>query len=126
MTKKNINSNALPEAIGAYSHATEAGGLIFLSGQLPYCMQKKELELSDTKEATRIIMDNICAFLRSEGLTVDNILKTSIFITDMQEFPVINEVYSGYFDKIFPARECVQVAALPKGVGVEISAVIAR
>ena len=126
MTKKILSSENMPKAVGPYSLATEINGIIFLSGQLPVEVSTGEIEITDTKKAAKIIMNNIKTFLTEQDLTMNNILKTTIFLTDMQEFPQVNEVYGSYFDGEYPARECVQVAALPKGVTVEISAMIAR
>lgn len=116
----------MPKAVGPYSLATEINGIIFLSGQLPVDVNTGELEITDTKKATKIIMNNIKTFVEEQGLTMKNILKATIFLTDMKEFPQVNEIYGSFFESDYPARECVQVAALPKGVSVEISAFIAR
>ncbi|MCK9226157.1 MAG: Rid family detoxifying hydrolase [Candidatus Muirbacterium halophilum] len=126
MSKKILNSEKMPKAVGPYSLATEINGIIFLSGQLPVDVNTGELEITDTKKATKIIMNNIKTFVEEQGLTMKNILKATIFLTDMKEFPQVNEIYGSFFESDYPARECVQVAALPKGVSVEISAFIAR
>lgn len=126
MSKVVIKSENMPAAVGPYSLATEFNGIIFLSGQLPVDVATGEIEISDTKKATEIIMNNIKTFVEEQGLSMKNILKTSIFLADMAEFPVVNDVYGSFFDSDFPARECIQVAALPKGATVEISAFIAK
>ncbi len=126
MNKTIIKSNRVPAAIGPYSAAVKTGNLIFLSGQLPVDMSTGNLELSDIRRSTVIIMENISKFLEENGLTTANIVKTSVFLNNMEEFSAFNEEYAKFFEKDYPARECVQVARLPKDVKIEISAIISE
>jgi len=116
-----INTGNAPAPIGPYSQATHAGGFVFVSGQIPINPSTGELVLHDIKTETKQVMENIKAILTEAGIDFSNIVKTSIFLIDMQNFAQVNEVYSTYFTDQFPARETVQVSGLPKGVNVEIS-----
>ncbi|QEM08484.1 RidA family protein [Mucilaginibacter rubeus] len=118
-----INTNNAPAPIGPYSQATLAGGFLFVSGQIPIDPLSGELISSDIKAEATQVMENIKAILTEAGLGFDNIVKTSIFLTDLQNFVQVNEVYGTYFTTDFPARETIQVSALPKGVNVEISVI---
>jgi len=116
-----INTPDAPAPIGPYSQAVIAGNLLFVSGQIPMNPATGELVMDDIKTETKQVMENIKAILRVAGSDFSNIVKTSIFLTDMQNFAQVNEVYGTYFTADFPARETVQVVGLPKGVNVEIS-----
>jgi 2-iminobutanoate/2-iminopropanoate deaminase len=116
-----INTNNAPAPIGPYSQAIHAGGFVFVSGQIPINPSTGELVLDDIKAETKQVMENIKAILTEAGIDFSNIVKTSIFLIDMQNFAQVNEVYGTYFTDQFPARETVQVSGLPKGVNVEIS-----
>ena len=118
-----INTNNAPAPIGPYSQATLAGGFLFVSGQIPIDPLSGELVSSDIKAEATQVMENIKAILTEAGLGFDNIVKTSIFLTDLQNFVQVNEVYGTYFTADYPARETIQVSALPKGVNVEISVI---
>ena len=118
-----INTNEAPAPIGPYSQAIIAGGFLFVSGQIPSNPATGELVLDDIKTETTQVMENIKAILREAGVDFSNIVKTSIFLTDLQNFNQVNEVYGTYFKDQFPARETIQVAALPKSVNVEISVI---
>ena len=118
-----INTNNAPAPIGPYSQAVVAGDLIFVSGQVAINPATGELVLDDIKTETTLVMENIKAILSEAGLGFDHLIKTSIFLTDMQAFAQVNEVYGTYFTSQFPARETVQVSALPKNVNVEISVI---
>jgi len=124
--KKVINSTDAPEPIGPYSQAITAGNLIFVSGQIALHPFTGELIVDNITSATHLIMENIGAILTAAGADFDDIVKTSIFLTNMADFAEVNEVYGSYFTDNFPARETVQVAALPKGVKVEISVIAAK
>ena len=113
-------SNA-PEPIGPYSQAIIAGNLVFVSGQIAINPSTNQLVLGDIKTETKQVMENIKAILTEAGIGFDHIVKTTIFLTDMQNFAQVNEVYGSYFTDQFPARETVAVAGLPKNVNVEIS-----
>ncbi|AYL93794.1 RidA family protein [Mucilaginibacter celer] len=121
-----INTNNAPAPIGPYNQATFAGGFLFVSGQIPMDPLSGEIISSDIKAEATQVMENIKAILTEAGLSFDNIVKTSIFLTDMQNFAQVNEVYGTYFTADFPARETVQVAGLPKGVNVEISVIAVK
>jgi 2-iminobutanoate/2-iminopropanoate deaminase len=118
-----INTNNAPAPIGPYNQAVITGNLIFVSGQIPMDAATGEIISSDVKAETKKVMENIGAILSEAGSDFDQIIKTSIFLTDMQSFTQVNEVYGSYFTANFPARETVQVSALPKGVNVEISVI---
>jgi 2-iminobutanoate/2-iminopropanoate deaminase len=121
--KKVINTNNAPAPIGPYSQAIVAGNFVFVSGQIPLDPSTGELVSENIKAETKQVMENIKAVLAEAGLGFDSIVKTTIFLTDMQSFVQVNEVYGTYFTDQFPARETVQVAALPKNVNVEISVI---
>ncbi len=124
--KKIISTKNAPAAIGPYSQATEAGGLIFISGQLPINPATGELAPADIKLQTEASLKNIEAILQSEGLTLENVLKTTVLMADLGQFAQMNEVYGKFFPKNPPARAAYGVAALPKAALVEIEAVAAR
>jgi 2-iminobutanoate/2-iminopropanoate deaminase len=121
-----INTNNAPAPIGPYSQAIATGNFIFVSGQIPLDPFTGEIVFGDVKAETKQVMENIRAILFEAGLDFNNVVKTSIFLTDMQSFTQVNEVYGTYFTDKFPARETVQVAALPKNVNVEISVIAVK
>jgi 2-iminobutanoate/2-iminopropanoate deaminase len=121
-----INTSNAPAPIGPYSQAIIAGNFIFVSGQIPSHPFTGEVIIDDITIATNLVMENIGAILKEAGADFSDIVKTSIFLTDMQSFAQVNEVYGTYFADEFPARETVQVAALPKGVNVEISVIAVK
>lgn len=124
MEKKVIATTCAPGAIGPYSQGIQAAnGLIYTSGQLPIDMATGELEIADIKKATRHALDNVKAILEAGGASMENVIKTLVFLTDMADFADMNEVYATYFPHTPPARSCVAVAALPKGAKLEIEAV---
>lgn len=119
--KKVISTQDAPLAIGAYSQAVLVDGILYISGQIPINPENGNL-VEGIKEETHQVMKNLKAILHGAGLDFSNVVKTSIFLTDMKNFPLVNDIYSSYFsDDDYPARETIQVAALPKGVSVEIS-----
>ena len=121
MEKQIINTNAAPAPIGPYNQAILAGNTIYISGQICIDPETGDLRNKDVQEETHQVMQNLKAILEQAGMTFDNVVKTTIFITDMNRFSEINGVYGQYFKGNFPARETVQVSALPKFVNVEIS-----
>ena len=121
--KKVINTNNAPAPIGPYSQAVAANGFLFVSGQIPSNPVTGEIVTDDIKAEANQVMENIKAILTEAGLDFSNVVKTSIFLTDMRNFAQVNEVYGTFFTDQFPARETVQVAALPKNVNVEISVI---
>jgi len=125
MSKTIINTENAPAPIGPYNQSVLTGGLLFISGQICIDPATGELKNKDIQEETHQAMLNLQAILHKAGLTFANVVKTTIFITDMHQFAQINEVYGSYFESDFPARETVQVSALPKFVNVEISIIAA-
>jgi len=121
--KKAIKTDKAPAPIGPYNQAIMAGNTLFVSGQIPLNPTSGELVKGDVKEQTQRVMENLKAILTEAGLDFSHVVKCSIFISDMKDFPKINEVYGGYFTETPPARETVQVAGLPLGVDVEISCI---
>jgi 2-iminobutanoate/2-iminopropanoate deaminase len=126
MMKKVINTNNAPAPIGPYSQAIAAGNFVFVSGQIPMDPSTGDIASENVKAETKQVMENIKAILSEAGLGFDDIVKTSIFLTDMQTFAQVNEVYGSYFTSQFPARETIQVSALPKNVNVEISVIAVK
>ncbi len=118
-----INTNNAPSPIGPYSQAVQFGNMLFVSGQIAINPATGELDLSSIENETHQVMKNIGAVLTEAGIDYSNIIKTGIFLKDMNQFVAVNEVYGSYFSGNFPARETVQVSRLPKDVNVEISVV---
>lgn len=118
-----INTNNAPAPIGPYSQAVAANGLLFVSGQIPSNPKTGEIITTGITDEATMVMENLKAILTEAGIGFDSIIKATIFLTDMQTFAQVNEVYGSYFTADFPARETVQVSALPKGVNVEISVI---
>ena len=128
MEKIIINTSSAPSPIGPYSQAVQSGNLLFISGQICLDPTSGELMNKDIQQETHQVMHNLKAILQQAGMDFNSVVKTTIYITDMNRFTEINEVYGKYFNKDlpagkagFPARETVQVSALPKFVSVEIS-----
>jgi 2-iminobutanoate/2-iminopropanoate deaminase len=118
-----INTPNAPAPIGPYNQAVLAGNMLFVSGQIALDPQLGELILTDITAETTKVLENIKAILTEAGLDFSHIVKTSIFLKDMGTFTQVNEIYGSYFTGNYPARETVQVAALPKDVNVEISVI---
>jgi 2-iminobutanoate/2-iminopropanoate deaminase len=123
--KKIISTNEAPAAIGPYSQAVRSGSLLFCSGQIPLDPKAGQLISGDISAQTRRVLDNIAAVLRAEGRSFDDVVKTTIFLTDLSDFQTVNEIYGSYFKQNPPARSTVQVSALPKGASVEIEVIAA-
>jgi len=123
--KKIISTNEAPGAIGPYSQAVRSGSFLFCSGQIPLDPKSGQIVPGDIAAQTRRVLDNIAAVLKAVGLTCDNVVKTTIFLTDLGDFQIVNEVYGSYFKQDPPARSTVQVSALPRGAKVEIEAIAA-
>ena len=121
--KTPIATTQAPAAIGPYSQAIEAGGLVFVSGQLPIDPATGEFAQGGIKELTRQSLENMKAILATAGRTLDNVVKTTVFLADMADFAEMNEVYAEYFQAPFPARSAVAVNTLPKGARVEIECI---
>lgn len=125
--KKIINTSHAPAPIGPYNQAILTGNTLYTSGQIALHPETSELVLGDIKSETKQVMENMKAVLEAADMTFDNVVKTSIFISDMNNFSEINEVYATYFNpETAPARETVEVANLPKFVNVEISMIAVK
>ncbi len=119
---KNISTGKAPKAIGPYSQAVVADGFVFTSGQLP--VDPVTSQIPDGIQAqTELVLQNLLTVLNAAGARTENVVKTTIFLKDISDFFAVNEIYSKYFLQPFPARSCIQAAALPKDVLIEIEAV---
>lgn len=126
MNKTIINTPDAPAPIGPYNQAVLSGNTVFISGQICIDPVSGQLKNKDLQEETHQVMHNLRAILSATGMDFSNVVKTTIFITDMNRFSEMNEVYGKYFTSDFPARETVQVSALPKFVNVEISMIAVK
>ena len=124
--KQQINTAAAPAAIGPYSQAIEANGMVFVSGQLPIDPATGAFAEGGIKELTRQSLTNMKAILAEAGLTMANVVKTTVFLADMADFAEMNEVYASFFEGVCPARSAVAVKTLPKEARVEIECIAAR
>jgi 2-iminobutanoate/2-iminopropanoate deaminase len=120
MERQIINTASAPAPIGPYNQAVKAGNTLYISGQI--CLASSgQLKNTDIQEETHQVMQNLKSILGEAGMSFAHVVKTTIFLTDMKQFSEVNEIYGRYFESDFPARETVQVSALPKFVNVEIS-----
>ena len=126
MSKKAIQIADAPAPVGSYSQGILQDNMLFVSGQIPLNPKTGNLEMAGIEEATHRVMLNIQALLESANMQMSDIVKCSIFLTDMADFSVVNEIYSSYFEGIYPARETVQVAKLPLDVSIEISCIAVK
>ena len=117
-----IKTDQAPAPGGAYSQAVEAGGFLFCSGQIPIRPETGELETGDIAVQAEVVLRNLMAVLAEAGTGPEAVVKTTIFLKDMADFPKVNDIYAKFFTSEPPARACVAVAGLPKGAGVEIEA----
>ena len=124
--KKQINTTSAPAAIGPYSQAIEANGFVFVSGQLPIDPATGAFAEGGIKELTRQSLTNMKAILFEVGLTMANVVKTTVFLADMADFAEMNEVYATFFEGVCPARSAVAVKTLPKEARVEIECIAVR
>ncbi len=122
MPKEAIRTDAAPAAVGPYSQAIRAGQFVFTAGQIPLHPDGTPLE-GDIQAQTRQVLNNLAAVLKAAGTGLDRVVKCTCFLADMNDFAAMNEVYSEYFEDTPPARSAVEVARLPKDVGIEIEAV---
>lgn len=122
MPKEAIRTDAAPAAVGPYSQAIRAGQFVFTAGQIPLHPDGTLLE-GDIQAQTRQVLNNLAAVLKAAGTGLDRVVKCTCFLADMNDFAAMNEIYSGYFEDTPPARSAVEVARLPKDVGIEIEAV---
>lgn len=122
-TKKIIKPAKSPAAVGPYNHAVRIGDLLFCAGQIPIDPKDGNLISGDVKAQTERVLQNVKAILDDQNLTFANVVKSTVFMTNLADFAGMNEIYSKYFTADFPARSTIQVAALPKGANVEIEVV---
>lgn len=118
-----IHTDNAPKAIGPYSQAVKAGEMLFVSGQVPFVPETMEIVEGDVKAQTTQSLKNVEAILKEAGMDFSNVVKSTVFIKDMNEFALINEVYAQFFGENKPARACVEVARLPRDVKVEIEVI---
>lgn len=124
MNKEIIQTDAAPQAIGTYSQAVKIGTTVYLSGQIPLVPETMEVLDGDINAHIKRVFDNLQAVAQAAGGDLQDIVKLNIFLTDLSHFPIVNEIMSEYFTQPYPARAAVGVAALPKGVGVEMDAIM--
>jgi reactive intermediate/imine deaminase len=125
MSKQIVSTSSAPAAIGPYSQAVRAGNTLWLSGQIPLDPLTKELVQGDIDVQTRRVFDNIQAVLAAAGTSFGGVVKTTIFLTDLANFAVVNKIMAEYFREPYPARSTVGVAALPRGAQVEVECIVA-
>jgi 2-iminobutanoate/2-iminopropanoate deaminase len=121
-----IKTSKAPAPIGPYNQAVMTGNMLFISGQIAINPENEHLLVGDIEVETRQVMQNLQAILEEAGMSFGHVIKTSIFLSDMAHFNLVNEVYGSFFEDDFPARETVAVLGLPKNVNVEISMIAAR
>ncbi|MBM7540922.1 RidA family protein [Amphibacillus cookii] len=126
MTRKAIQTNQAPEAIGPYSQAIDLGDLVFVSGQIPLDPNTMEVVAGGIKEQTVQVMKNLAAVLKQANLTFEHVAKFTIYLTDMNDFATLNETYAEFLTVPYPARATVEVSQLPKGVKVEMDVIAKR
>ncbi len=126
MEKKIIKTELAPAPIGPYSQAVQLGKFLFISGQVPINPSTNTIEATDIRGEAEQVMQNLKAVLETAGYNFADVVKTTIFLTDMANFPAVNEVYGKYFDGNYPARETVAVKGLPRNVNVEISMIASK
>ncbi|SMG66670.1 endoribonuclease L-PSP [methanotrophic bacterial endosymbiont of Bathymodiolus sp.] len=124
MQKESIHTDSAPEAIGTYSQAIKIGTTVYLSGQIPLDPKTMQIVNGDISVHIKQVFDNLTAVAQAAGGDLQDIVKLNVFLTDLSHFPIVNEIMGHYFNQPYPARAAVGVAALPKGVGVEMDAVM--
>ena len=123
MAKKTVHTDKAPAAIGPYSQAVMAGGFVFVSGQIPLDPATGELVTGDIREQARRVLTNLGEILAAAGSSLDDVVKATVYMADMNDYAAVNEVYAEFFGESKPARAAVEVARLPKDVGVEIEVI---
>lgn len=123
MTRSAVTTSSAPDAIGPYSQAVKTASMVFVSGQLAIDPRTGDLLTGDIRAETRQVLSNLKAILEASGSSLKKVVKTTVFITDMDQFPLVNEAYAEFFSDDPPARACVQVARLPKDANIEVEAV---
>ena len=126
MVKKIVNTNEAPAPIGPYNQAVQVGELLFISGQVAINPASGNIEAKEINDETIQVMKNLMAILHEAQMDFNNVVKTTIFLSDMLHFATVNEIYAGYFNGDYPARETVAVKGLPKNANVEISMIASR
>ncbi len=124
MKKEIIKTTDAPEAIGTYTQAVKVGNTVYLSGQIPLIPGGSVLDAADMRAQVARVFENLSAVARAAGGGLQDIVKLNVFLTDMQDFPTVNEVMAEYFQQPYPARAAVGVAALPRGAAVEMDAIM--
>lgn len=124
MTKEIISTDKAPQAIGTYSQAVRTGNTVYLSGQIPLVPETMEMVSGDIEAQIRRVFDNLQAVANAAGGSLADIVKLNVFLTDLSNFPQVNEVMADYFQQPYPARAAIGVAALPKDAGVEMDAIM--
>lgn len=125
MEKKIINAANAPEAVGPYCHAVQAGDFVFTSGQIGLDPETQNL-VEGIEAQTEQVLENLTAVLETVGLTLKDVIKTMVFLNDVNDFVKVNEIYARYFAESKPARSCVEASALPKGALIEIEVIAAK
>jgi 2-iminobutanoate/2-iminopropanoate deaminase len=126
MKKKIINTPNAPQPIGPYNQAVMVDDTLYISGQIALDPSSGQLMTESIEQQTTLVMNNLNAILHSADMDFSHVVKTSIFLMDMNDFAKVNEIYANYFERDFPARETIQVAGLPRGVAVEISMIACK
>ena len=124
MAKQAIQTKDAPAAIGTYSQAIRAGNTIYLSGQIPLDPKSMQLVTGDTRAEIARVFDNLAAVAKAAGASLDNAVRITVYLTDLKNFALVNEVMAEYFKEPYPARAAIGVAALPRGAAVEVDAVL--
>jgi len=126
MAKRVIHTEKAPAALGPYSQAVEVNGTLYVSGQIPFIPETMTCVSDDVQEQTKQSLENVKAILEEAGYSLNDVVKAGVFIKNMNDFPLINEIYAQYFSDNKPARACVEVARLPKDVKVEIEVIAVK
>jgi reactive intermediate/imine deaminase len=124
MSREIIQTDKAPQAIGAYSQAVKVNAKVYLSGQIPLVPESMQMVQGDMREQIRRVFDNLQAVAEAAGGSLADVAKLNVFLTDLGNFPLVNEVMADYFEEPYPARAAIGVAALPKDAGVEMDAVL--
>lgn len=124
MSKKVFSTDKAPSAIGAYSQAVQAGNLVFISGQIPLIPKSMEVHPGSIEEKIRLVFDNMKAICEEAGGDLDDIVKLTVLLTDLSDFATVNSVMAEHFTEPYPARAAYEVSALPKGVPIEVEAIM--
>lgn len=124
MKKETIKTDKAPQAIGTYSQAVKVGDTVYLAGQIPLIPETMALENGDLHAQVRRVFENLAAVAKAAGGALTDVVKLNVYLTDLSHFPLVNEVMAQYFQEPYPARAAVGVAALPKGVAVEMDAIL--